>query len=189
MSWALNQRGLITANPFQNGGRLYGGSRADKIWSHDDEALFIARAPKHLHLPLILGLRTGQQQGDLLRLTWSAYAGSHIRLRQSKTGARVVIKVGSPPKAVLDATPRQSPLILLNSDNKPWTSSGFRSSWRNACAAAGIVGVTFNNLRGTAVIRLAIAECTVPESATITGHSLRMLTSSWIPTISPVTRG
>ena len=37
---------------------------------------------------------------------------------------------------------------------------------------AGIVGVTFNDLRGTAVTRLALAECTEAEIATITGHSL-----------------
>jgi integrase len=30
-----------------------------------------------------------------------------------------------------------------------------------------------HDLRGTAVTRLAVAGCTVPEIATITGHSLR----------------
>jgi hypothetical protein len=35
------------------------------------------------------------------------------------------------------------------------------------------VGVTFNDLRGTAVTRLALAGCTEAEIATITGHSLR----------------
>jgi len=34
------------------------------------------------------------------------------------------------------------------------------------------VGLTFHDLRGTAVTRLAIAGCTVPEIATITGHLL-----------------
>ena len=38
---------------------------------------------------------------------------------------------------------------------------------------AGIVGVTFHDLRGTAVTRLALAGCTEAEIATITGHSLR----------------
>jgi integrase len=50
---------------------------------------------------------------------------------------------------------------------------GFRASWGKACERAGIVGVTFNDLRGTAVARLAIAECTEAEIATITGHALR----------------
>ena len=33
--------------------------------------------------------------------------------------------------------------------------------------------MTFHDLRGTAVTRLALAECTEAEIATITGHSLR----------------
>jgi hypothetical protein len=33
--------------------------------------------------------------------------------------------------------------------------------------------VTFNDLRGTAVTRLAIASCTEAEIAAITGHTLR----------------
>lgn len=171
LSWALD-RGLILANPCKGGGRLYRPDRTDKVWTLDDERVFLAKAPRHLHLPLILALWTGQRQGDLLRLTWTAYDGTMIRLKQSKTGARVVIPVSSVLKAALEATPRQSPVILLNSEGKPWTSDGFRSSWRKACAACGITDLTFHDLRGTAVSRLAAANCTIPEIATLTGHSL-----------------
>ena len=171
LSWAYD-RGLTAANPCERGGRLYQGTRADKVWTADDEALFLDRAPGHLHLALHLALWTGQRQGDLLRLPWSTYDGTHIRLRQSKTGARVVIPVGAPLKAALDAAPRRSPIMPTNLDGKPWSEDGFRSSWRKACAAARVVELTFNDLRGTAVTRLALAGCTVPEIATITGHSL-----------------
>jgi integrase len=174
LSWALN-RGLVAINPCEKGGRIYRGSRADKIWSADDESAFLKSAPKHLHLPLLLALWTGQRQGDLLRLPWSAYDGTRIRLRQSKTGARVSIPVGAPLKAALDAAAKSKhgPIILTSTDKKPWTADGFRASWRKASQKAGIVGVTFNDLRGTAVTRLALAGCTEAEIATITGHSLR----------------
>ncbi len=171
-SWALN-RGLVTVNPCEKGGRVYRGSRADKIWTTNDEATFLRSAPTHLHLPLLLALWTGQRQGDLLRLPWSSYDGTHIRLRQSKTGVRVSIPVGAPLKVALDNTTKHGPMILLSSGNRPWTSDGFRSSWSKACDKAGITGLTFHDLRGTAVTRLAIAECTEAEIATITGHSLR----------------
>ena len=36
-----------------------------------------------------------------------------------------------------------------------------------------MTGLTFHDLRGTAVTRLALAGCTEAEIATITGHSLR----------------
>ena len=108
-----------------------------------------------------------------MRAPWSAYDGTHIRLRQSKTGARVKILVGAPLKAALDATPKLGPVILNSSDGKPWTPHGFRASWGKACKKAGIVGVTFNDLRGSAVTRLALVGSTEAEIATITGHSLR----------------
>jgi integrase len=172
LSWGMD-RGLVAENPCARGGRLYRGSRAEKIWTEADEAAFLERAPSHLHLPLLLALWTGQRQGDLLRLPWSAYDGKHIRLRQSKGGARVVIRVGAPLKAALDAAPRRSTIILTTSDGRPWTPDVFRAPWGKACRKAGITGVTFHDLRGTAVTRLAIAECTEPEIAPITGHSLR----------------
>jgi integrase len=172
LSWGMD-RGLVAANPCARGGRLYRGSRAENIWTTADEAAFLERAPAHLHLPLLLALWTGQRQGDLLRLPWSAYDGKHIRLRQSKGGTRVVIRVGAPLKVVLDAATKRSPIILTNKDGKLWTPDGFRASWGKACKAAGISGVTFHDLRGTAVTRLALAECTEAEIATITGHSLR----------------
>jgi integrase len=172
LSWGMD-RGLVTANPCARGGRLYRGSRAEKRWTDADEAAFLERAPAHLHLALLLALWTGQRQGDLLRLAWSAYDGRNIRLRQSKGGVRVVIKVGAPLKAALDAATKRSTIMLTNSDGAPWSPDGFRASWRKACKVAGVVGVTFHDLRGTAVTRLAVAGCTEAEIATITGHSLR----------------
>src|SRR5262249_735143 len=56
---------------------------------------------------------------------------------------------------------------------RPWTPDGFRSSWGKARHKAGIEDLTFNDLRGTAVTRLALVGCTEAEIATITGHSLR----------------
>ncbi|MGC1667345.1 MAG: integrase, partial [Pseudolabrys sp.] len=76
-------------------------------------------------------------------------------------------------KAALDATAKRSPIVLTTIEGKPWTAAGFRASWAKACTKAGVSGVTFNDLRGTAVTRLALAECTEAEIATITGHSLR----------------
>ena len=174
LSWA-HGRGLVAANPCERGGRVYRGTRADKIWTAGDEAAFLQMAPAHLHLPLIMALWTGQRQGDLLRLAWNAYDGTHIRLRQSKTGARVTVKVGEPLKVRLDAAAKtkRSTCVLVNSDGEPWTENGFRSSWRKACAKAGITDLTFHDLRGTAVTRLALAGCTEFEIATVTGHTLR----------------
>ena len=172
LAWALG-RHLVDANPCTKAGRLYeGGARREKIWSADQERAFLAVASPQLRLAFILALHTGQRQGDLLRLPWSAYDGTSIRLKQSKTGARVRVPVTAVLRAVLDETKRVSPLILTGVGKRPWTADGFRSSWRKACLKAKIEGVTFHDLRGTAVTRLAIAGCTEAEIATISGHSL-----------------
>jgi integrase len=172
LSWAC-KRGLVDANPLEKGGRLYKSTRADSVWSEDEERRLLEVASPQIILAFNLAVWTGQREGDLLRLPWSSYNGSELRIQQRKTGVRVVVPVAKPLKDVLDATTRRSSLILTQRDGKPWTEDGFRSSFRKAVKKAGIAGRTFNDLRGTAVTRLAIAEATEPEIATLTGHSLR----------------
>jgi integrase len=172
MSFAKD-RGIIATNPCERGGRLYVADRKDKIWTEQDIAAVLAVASGEIQLALILALWSGQRQGDLLRLPWSAYESPYIRLRQSKGGRRVAMPAGAPLRALLDATSRQGPLILTNTLGRPWTSDGFRTSWGKACERAGIDGLTFHDLRGTAVVRLAIAGASVPQIAAVTGHSLK----------------
>jgi integrase len=110
-------------------------------------------------------------------LPWNAYEGAWIRLRQSKGGRKVAIPVTQRLRAVLDSIPRTSPLILTSSTGRPWKPNAFRNAWGTARRKTGIAGVTFHDLRGTAVTRLSEAGCIVQEIATITGHSLRDVAS------------
>jgi integrase len=169
-----HDRGRIPINPCQRGGRLYEADRSEKIWTEDEIARFLAVATPGLAMAVVLALWTGQRQGDLLRLPWSAYDGKHLRLRQSKTGRSVVIPVARPLKSVLDDADRVSTQILTNIRGRPWTSDGFRTSWAKTCMKAALPDdLHFHDLRGSAVVRLAIAGATVPEIATFTGHSLK----------------
>jgi integrase len=166
-------RGIITSNPCERGGRLYVADRRDKIWTEQNIAAVLSVGSPELQLALVLALWSGQRQGDLLRLPWSAYESPYIRLRQSKGGRRVAMPAGGPLRALLDTTESRGPLILTNTLGRPWTSDGFRTSWAKACERAGIEGLTFHDLRGTAVVRLAIAGASVPQIAAVTGHSLK----------------
>ncbi len=177
------------------GGRLYDGSRVETVWTSPQVGAFLHQTQYcHMHVPLLIGPWTGQREGDILRLKWSAYDGQVIRLKQRKgqrrgkrknASAIVVIPVAEPLKAALDAAraarlaAKVTPLkledeaICLNSEGEPWREgrdgfNGFISSFRKAKEKAGIEGVS---LRGTAVRRLALSGCTVPEICAITGHS------------------
>ena len=170
-------RGEIAINVCERGGRLYEADRAEKIWSADQIKSFCAVASTELQAALLLALWTGQRQGDLLRLSWANYDGTHLRLRQNKGKKRVTIPVGQPLKAALDAsksTARLATTIPTNTRRRPWTEDGFRASWAKAFARSGLAAdLHFHDLRGTAVTRLALAGCTVPQIAAITGHSLK----------------
>lgn len=168
-------RGMIAVNVCERGGRLYDVDRADIIWQPDHIKAFCGVASAELQFALIVALWTGQRQGDLIRLAWSQYDGTYIRLRQGKTKARVIIPVGSVLKAALDARRPEKPegAILRNSRGAAWTGDGFRASWGKAVdkAELGDLDLRFHDLRGTAVTRLALSGCTTPQIASITGHS------------------
>lgn len=173
-------RGKISVNVCEKGGRLYEADRAEIIWSADNIREFCAVASVELQAALLLALWTGQRQGALLRLTWKNYDGQYIRLRQSTArggnkGNRVTIPVGKPLKLALDTAmkeKRKAVTILTNSRGLPWTGDGFRTSWDKAFAKTTLGDLHFHDLRGTAVTRLALSGCSVPQIAAITGHSM-----------------
>jgi integrase len=170
--------GLTTYRVPERIERLYHADRSNKIWEAEQIAAFMAVAPETLQQAMVLAMDTGQRQGDLLVFPWSGYDGARIRLRQSKSrskgklGREVVIPVTQRLKAVLDGMKRVSPVVLTNARGQPWGENAFRKAWALATKKAGIEGLTFHDLRGTAVTRLSEAGCTPQEIATITGHSL-----------------
>jgi integrase len=106
-------RGKIKTNPCERGGRLYEADRSDKLWTDDIIKQFFEGAPKHLHLPLMLALWTGQRRSDLLRLPRSAYNGERIRLRRKKG------KRGGAPRHDTPQPP-QSRLLINDTIYCPW---------------------------------------------------------------------
>ncbi|MDA5192521.1 tyrosine-type recombinase/integrase [Govanella unica] len=177
LSWSAD-RGLLHFNYAYRPKRKYHGDRASKVWLPENIAAFLSKATPEMALALTLAKDTGQRQGDLLRLAWSAYDGRYICLTQSKTNVPVEIPVTRELKRALKAAQdarRQNQIeattILTRADGQPWKADHFRHEWRRVTKEAGLDGLTFNDLRGTAVTALADANCTVPQIAAITGHS------------------
>ena len=63
--------------------------------------------------------------------------------------------------------------MILTNGRRTWASKTFRNTWVKTARKAQISGLTFHDLRGTAVTRLAEAGCSAAEIASITGHSMR----------------
>lgn len=179
LAWAVVRRlfsfsveaELLRRNPCTGSSGYFAASRREIIWSDSEIALFKARAPKQLVHALVMALETGQRQGDLLRLTWSAYDGNHIRLQQEKTGKHVTIRVSAELRLMLENLDRRAVTILTNSKGQPWTSSGFQSSWRASSKRIGIEGKRFHDLRGTFITKARRAGATIEQIVHASGHS------------------
>jgi len=165
--------GRITNNHAIGIKKVYKANRSERIWLPEDVRAFEAVASPQLRYALLLGLHTGQRQSDLLNLPWSAFDGQGISLTQSKTGIDVYVPCTQALMSMLNLMPRVSTIIMTNTRDMPWSTDGFKTSWRKAAIKAGIQGkLTFHDLRGTTVTMLAEAGCSVPQIATITGHSI-----------------
>jgi integrase len=187
-SFALDLE-LIERHPLLKLKSVYESDRSDIIWSDQHITRFRGSCGPDMGLALLIALHTGQRRGDILGLRWANYDGFAISLRQGKTKTDVFIPCTTQLRDALDA--RKAALvsgnrraedlgdetILLNTEGNPWTKSAFRSAWDRAFEKTRIDDdIHFHDLRGTAVTRLAEASCTVPEIATITGHSLTTVT-------------
>jgi integrase len=170
--------GELAVNPCARGGRLYDGTRVDKIWSQKQiDAMLAVEGYSHLRLPLMIALWTGLHQGDILKLDWSEYDGRFLQVNQRK-GRRhghrpkiLEVPVAPDLRAELDKEKLDIGPICRSSEGKPWTAAGFRSSWQKAAIAAGVHRkVTFNDFRGTAVTRLFASGVSKKDIGIFTGH-------------------
>ena len=98
-----------------------------------------------------------------------------------------MIPVGAPLKAVLERRPSAAPSCSPPAMASRGRRTGSARRGRGV-QAGGRDGVTFHDLRGTAVTRLAVAECTEPEIATITGTPCAACAPSSTPTTFPAIR-
>jgi integrase len=189
LTWAI-ERGHINANHVRGFKRLYHADRSEIIWLPEHVAAFMRVAPIELQRALILALHSGQRQGDLLRLPWSAYSGSTITLRQGKArrgrspGPPVIVPCTIALRRMLDGMERTSLLILTTRTGQSFKKRYFARLWDEAMTKANLQSVTlpgsdqpvtlhFHDLRGTTVTLLSEAGCTPQQIAPITGHSLK----------------
>ncbi len=189
LGWALD-RGMIAANPAALPRQLAIRPRR-AVWGPQDEAAILKAASPPLQLAYWLAIYTAQRQGDILRLTWRQYDGDTLTLRQGKTDAPVRVPCHPALRALLDALPRRSPVILTAADGRPYTLDHFRHEWRAATLAAGLDGLQFRDLRRTAMVRLAEAGATTAEIAAVSGHDIartQRILDTYIPRSTAMAR-
>jgi integrase len=170
LTWALDHDWIET-HPLAKVRALRGGHLP--AWSEAQVAVALAGLPEALRRVVVLGMHTGQRRGDLTAMGWKAYDGATIRLRQTKTGAALVLPVHPELRAELEAwkADRASTLILTSPRGKPWIPVYLSRKMGEALAGLGLPGLNVHGLRKLAATRLAEAGCSAHEIAAVTGHA------------------
>lgn len=139
--------------------------------------------PEWARRAVVLGLYTGQREGDCIRMTWADYDGTAIRVTQEKTGAKLWVPCHTALRAELDAwkTTSTTPTVLVRAMGVPWQSGPSFATMFSRCVRhrddqdqftrPEFVGYVFHGLRKVAASRLAEAGCSAHEIAAVTGHA------------------
>ena len=171
------------------------------------EMIALVEAADRIGLPeigdmIVLGLWTGQRQGDRLELIEAPLIEGRIVFRQRKTGAMVAIRSTPSLEARLAGArtrkrllPRAAMTVVVDAVGQAYDEHRYRKAFAavRASAVAGILDAATGavllaptpsladfrdqDLRDTAVTWLANAGCTIPEICAITGHSLGSATA------------
>lgn len=174
-AWAV-ERGWLEYTPLARLKGLPGGHL--QAWSEDAARTALERLPEAYRRVVVLALHTGQRRGDLIAMTWSAYDGATIRLRQQKTGTSLVIPAHPALRAELEEWKRErsATTILVAPRGQPWTAAHLSREMGRLLGELGLPDINVHGTRKLAATRLAEAGCSTSEIAAITGHrSLSMV--------------
>lgn len=159
-SWARG-RGLTAARPTDDVPRLHKADRSDLIWTQDHIDAFCKEASAEVGWAVKLAAETGLRLGDLTRLTWGSVGSSGIVWRTSKRRKQVLIPITPRLRSVLDGIPKRATVVLTNTRGLAWSPDGLKTMVGEAKKRAGLDGLHFHDLRGTAVTRIYLV---LPDS-------------------------
>lgn len=143
-------------------------------WTEADIAKYLKHWPtgSRQRLALLLLLYTGQRRGDVIQMGRQHLANDTIRVKQSKTGAQLIIPLHPDLRLVLEKQPKDGLTFLSTQYGKPFKDgASFGNKFREWCDAAGLEGRSAHGLRKSAAVRLVEAGCTTKEVQAITGHA------------------
>jgi integrase len=171
--------GLATLNPMRG---LDFGERAGKraqVPLGQVEAVR-ALASERIRVAIDLAVSTGQRRGGLLTLQRSQLTDDGILLRQSKTGADVLIEWSNDLHAIVERAKQLTPQIpaeylIRTQHGKPYTARGFSAIWQRLMTKhvkAGGTRFSFHDLRAVS----ADGATTVEEARARLEHASTTIT-------------
>jgi len=138
---------------------------------------------RELRIACFLGLYTGQRLGDILKMQLGHVEQGRVRVRQSKTGKELVIKLHGRLRPILDECKENATIFLVSrQDGSPFTPDQFHAMWGREKKRSEFdrlrrhrPAIVFHGLRKSAVCKLLEAGCTPKQVSAVTGMSLGMV--------------
>lgn len=181
LSHAIAQRKIKGPNPVSGIKRVKSQPRTT-IWRQEQIDAFLKVARPSLRLAALLLFYTAQRPSDVLALTKGHVIELNgqlcIRARQEKTGELVDVPVHPELEAALRerlADTSNGLMLVPSPTGLPWTRRNFSRAWDAARRKAKLPPLQRRDMRRTAVLSMAVAGCTVPFIASITGHSVKSI--------------
>ncbi len=164
---------MIERNPARGVKGYRVKSEGHTTWSEADISAYEAHHPigTRPRLAMALLLYTGQRRGDVIRMGWQHVEGDRIRVKQSKTGATLTLKMHPALVDALANTPRDNLTFLMTALGAPYSAAGFGNAFREWCNEAGLKQLSAHGLRKAAARRLAEASNSTKEIQSVTGHA------------------
>ncbi len=158
-----------------------------RVWTINERDVFCAKAVEagrpSMALAVMLGWCLGQRPADLRKLSWAAYDGKAVLLRQEKTGAAVWVPALPELRRLLETTPRveNGPIVVSEATGRPYAESDFQHRFAGLRALAGLPDdLQFRDLRRTLATALGAAGCSEDQIRAITGHKSRNVLSVYV---------
>ena len=134
-----------------------------------------------------LAYLTGQRPGDVLRLAETDIRDGVLRVTQGKTGARLRIAVAGELAALLERIRERkrgykvhSTRLIVNESGRTIGTNAMSRRWAKACAAAGVSGVQFRDLRAKAGTDKADASGSLRDAQAQLGHGSVVMTEHYV---------
>lgn len=184
LNWARNE-GKISAHYCDRLHRIYSVDRSEIVWTDADRHNFLEVAPDWAGRVLTLACETGLRPSDLVRLTrdnLEKFDGmERFRVRTQKRGRIAHIPVTPELRTLIDATPSDQSILLVNDRGSPLNAvsasraiARYRERIKDKLSDPSL---RLQDTRGTAATRLLRAGLALNQIANHMGWSLRYAAS------------
>ena len=147
----------------------------------EDFSTTLAARPEYVRNCAEYAYLTGRRRGELEALQWADIARDRITWRKTKNRRGIILPITPRMREILSER-REKALYearlvpaVWHREGRPLDRWSGRTAWRKACAAAGLPGLRFHDLRHSAMTNFIERGASLEEAMLVTGHTDRQV--------------